>query len=122
MRNGAFQAERTKRFQEIEEMKKMSCTEGERPKQLRIDALDGQEEESKSTVNQLVVQIQELQDKVYSLNDAREFYDPEAASSSGLSHVLSQPTSIPSPRGMMSRDACLPPKTRNSCGTSGNVF
>ena len=54
-------------------MRKMCCTEGERAKQLRIDALDGQEGESKSTVNQLMVQIQELQDKVYSLNGAREF-------------------------------------------------
>ena len=50
---------------------------------MRIDELSTQEEESKSTVNQLVVQIQELQDKVNSLNDAKEFYDPETASSSG---------------------------------------
>ena len=48
----------------------VSCTEAER------------EEECKSTVNQLVVQIQELQDKVKSLSDSREFYDPETASSS----------------------------------------
>ena len=41
-----------------------------------------QKEESKSTVNQLMVQIPELQDKGNSLNDANEFYDPETASSS----------------------------------------
>ena len=79
-------------------------------------------EESKSTVNQLVVEIQELQDKVNALNDAKEFFDLEIASSSGLSHVPSQLTSIPSPRGMVSRNSCLQPDTRNSLGTSGHVF
>ena len=52
-------------------------------------------------------QIQELQDKVNSLNDTGKFYDSETASSSGLSHVPLQPLSIPSPRGMVSRDSCL---------------
>ena len=49
-------------------------------------------------VNQLMVQIQDLQDKVNSLNEAKEFCDPETASSSGLSHLPSQPMKIPSPR------------------------
>ena len=31
-------------------------------------------------MNQLVVQIQELQDKENSLNNTREFFDPEASS------------------------------------------
>ena len=57
-----------------------------------------------------------------SLNDAQEFYDPETASSSGVSHVPNQPMSIPSPRGMIRRDSCLPHDTRNSMGTSGKVF
>ena len=61
---------------------------------MRRDELSMQKEESKSTVNQLLVQIPELQDKVNSLNDANEFYDPETASSSGLSHVPSQPLKI----------------------------
>ena len=30
--------------------------------------------------------------------------------------------SIPSPRGIVSRDSCLQPDTRNSLGTSGHVF
>ena len=50
------------------------------------------------------------------------FYDPETASSSGMSHVPSQPMSISSLRGMVSRDSCLQPDTRNSMGTSGNVL
>ena len=77
---------------------------------------------SKYRVNQLMVQIQELQDKVNSLNRSREFCDPETASSSGLSHVPSQPMSIQSPRGMIRRDSCLQPHTRKSPGTSGKVF
>ena len=47
------------------------------------DELSTQQEESKITVNQLLVQIQELQDKVNSLNDEEEFHNPETASSSG---------------------------------------
>ena len=70
----------------------MCCTEGERAKQLRTDELSIQEKESQSTVNQLTVQVQELLDKVSSLDDARACFDP---SSSGLSHVPSQPVSIP---------------------------
>ena len=54
--------------------------------------------------------------------DAREFYDPETASSSGATHVLSQPSTAPSPRGTLCRDSGLPFDTRNSMGTSGNVF
>ena len=50
------------------------------------------------------------------------FYDPETASSSGLAHVPIQPMSVPSPRGMTSRDSCLQPETRSLHGTLGNVF
>ena len=76
MRDRAFQEDRMKSFHEIEEFKKMSCTKTERAKPLSIDELSTQEKESKSTVNQLVVQIQELQDMVNSLNNTREFFDP----------------------------------------------
>ena len=48
------------------------------------------------TVNQLTVQIEEWQVKVNSLRDAKEFHDPETASTSGLSNVPSEPMSIPS--------------------------
>ena len=57
-----------------------------------------------------------------SLSDAREFYDPEVASSSGLHHVPSHPMRVPSARGMIRRDSCLPLHERNSLGTPGNVF
>ena len=61
-------------------------------RQLRFDELCMQQKE-----NQILFQSPELQDKVNSLNDATEFYDPETASSSGFSYVPSQPMIIPSP-------------------------
>ena len=81
-----------------------------------------QKKEKNFTVKQLMVQIQELQDKVNSSNGANEFYGPETVSSSELSKVPSQPISIPSPRGMLSRDSCLQPDTRNSLSTPRHVF
>ena len=89
---------------------------------MRIDELSVQQEGNPSTVNQLLAQILELQDKVKSLDDAKEFYGHETASSSGMSHVPSQPLSIPSPRGLICRDSCLPHDTRNTTGSSGNVL
>ena len=57
-------------------------------------------------MSQLLTQIQDLQNKVNSLTDAREFYDPETASRlSGTTHVPSQPLNTPSPREMLSRDS-----------------
>ena len=122
MRNRAFQGDRARNCQGIEELLRMCCTEAERARQLRLYELSPQKRQNLSTVNQLLPQIQEPQDKVNSLNDAREFYDLETASSSGLSHVPSQPMSIPSSTGMISRDSCLPLDALNSMGASGNVF
>ena len=45
-----------------------------------------------------MVQIQDLQKKVNSLSDAREFYDPESRSSSGATHVPDQTSTILSSR------------------------
>ena len=103
-------------------MKKFCCTEAELAKPLTMDELFIQEIESQSAVNQLTVQSQELQDKVKSLNDSREFDGPQTASSSGLSYVPSQPMSDPSPHGMLSCESYLQPDTRNLYPTSGNVF
>ena len=77
---------------------------------------------SQSAMNKLMVTIQELQDKVNSLNDSRDFHDPEPASSSGLSHVPNHPVIVPSPRGTLRRDPCLQLDTRNLQGITGNVF
>ena len=78
--------------------------------------------DSKSTVNQLMVQIQEPQFQVNSLNNARELSDRETASSAGLHHVPSQLMNSFRPRALISRDFCLQPAARNSFGTSGHVF
>ena len=77
MKNRALQEDRMKSLNEIDEFKKMSCAETERAKPLSIDELSTQEKESKCTVNHLMVQIQELQDWVNSLNNTREFFDPD---------------------------------------------
>ena len=117
-----FQENRVKDCQAMEELRRICCEERDRARQVRIDAVSMQQEENPSTVNQLLAQILELQDKVNSLNDAKEFYGPQTTSSPGMSHVPWQPLSIPSRRGLIRRDSCLPHDTRNSMGSSGNVF
>ena len=89
---------------------------------MRTDELYAQKKEEPSTVNELLSRIQDLEDKVNALNEEKEFYDPETASTSGMSHVPSQPSRIPSPRGMLRRDSGLPHFPRNSTCISGNVF
>ena len=84
--------------------------------------LFAQKEHEPSTVDQLLSQIQELQDKLNALNDEKEFYELETACSFGMSHVPSQPSRTSSPRGVLCRDFGLPHHTWNSMGTSGNVF
>ena len=106
MRNKFVQQDRARDGQRINELRGICCAEADRARQLSYDELSTQQEENPFTVNQLMLHIQELHDKVNSWNDAQEFYDPETASSSGLSHVPSQPMSLPSPRGMISRESC----------------
>ena len=86
-KNKVLEENREKDCQAIEELPRICCEERDRARQLRIDALSVQQEENPSTVNQLLAQIQELQDKVNSLDDAKEFFGPKTASSSGMSHV-----------------------------------
>ena len=69
--------------------------------------------ESQSTVNQLTVQIQELQDSVNSMNDARDFEDLET-----VSHPLVVPRFLGKPR----RECGPQMNTRNLCSMPGNVF
>ena len=52
-------------------------------------------------MNEFLFEIWTLQDKVNTLYEEKEFYDPEAASSSGMSRVPSQPSTTPDPRGML---------------------
>ena len=84
----------------MEELEKTCCTEAERTQQLRVDDLSRQElQGSQSTLYQLTVQIQELQDRANSLNESRGYHDPETARSSGLSHVPTHPMIVPSSSG-----------------------
>ena len=61
MRNRASQEERARKCQEVEELQRVWCAEAERARHLRSDEFSTQEE-STSSVNQFIVQIQEMQD------------------------------------------------------------
>ena len=80
------------------------------------------QERNPTTVGQLLTQIRELQNKVNSLSDAREFCDPESGSSSGATHVPSQFSVILGPRTMSRQDSGLPHDTQKIMNTTGNVF
>ena len=106
----------------MEELRRICCEERDRARQLRIDELSVQQEENPSTVNLLLARIQEIQDKVNSLNDAKDSTILRQRAALECPTLPSQPLSIPSPGGLISRDSCLPHDTRNSMGSSGNVF
>ena len=122
MKNRLFQESRARDCQDIEQFRTICCEETYRARQLRIHELSLQQDRNPTTVSQLLTQIHDSQNKVNSLSDAREFYDPETALSSGASCVPSQPLIIPSLRETGSRDSGVPRGTRNITGTSGNVF
>ena len=96
MRNNLFKKSRTKDCQEIEELRRRCCEESDRARQAKLDELSVMQQRDPQTVSQLLAQMRESQDKVNSLSDAREFHDPETASSSGASHVTSPPLTNPS--------------------------
>ena len=56
-RNKAFQKDRARNCQDIEEVRRIFCTVAERARQLKSDELSTQKEAGKSTVKQLIVQI-----------------------------------------------------------------
>ena len=122
MKNRLFQESCARNCQDIEELRRICCEETDGARQLRIDEMFMQQKRNPAIVSQLLTQIQDMQNKVNSLTDARDFYDPETASSSGASHVPSQPLTISSPRGMPCRDSGLAFDPRRTMGTSGNVF
>ena len=91
MRNRLFQECRARGCKEIEGLRRFCSLEEEKARQSRIEELSMNQERSPSVVNQLMSEIQELQNKVNSLTDARDFHDGEGSSSSGSSHVPSRP-------------------------------
>ena len=78
-------------------------------------------ERDPNTVSQLLQHTQELQHPVNLPAEGKEFHDPDSASSSGTSHVPSQPVVIPSSRDVHSRDSGLPSAARDTIGNSGNI-
>ena len=121
-RNQLFQETRTKDCREIEELRSRCCQESDKARQAKFDELSTKQQRNPQTVSQLTAPIRELQYKVNSLCDARDFHDPETQSISGASHVTSQPVTVPSTRTVLGRDSGLPHDTRNIMGISGNVF
>ena len=64
MRNRSFQEDRARDCQEIEELRRICCAEADRARRLKLDELSLKQKENPSTVDQLMAQIQDLQDKV----------------------------------------------------------
>ena len=63
VRKRAFQEDRARDCQGIEELRRICRAEADRARQLKLDELSMQQRENPSTVNQLLAQIQDLQDK-----------------------------------------------------------
>ena len=72
-----FRENHAKDCQDIEE-RRICCEETGRARQARIDELSVHQKRTPTTVSELLTQIQELQNKVNSSSDAREFYDAQS--------------------------------------------
>ena len=81
-----------------------------------------QQERNLTALSQLLIPIRELQRKVISLSDAREFYDPESGSSFGATHVPDETSNILCPRTLPRCDSGLPRNAQNCTDIMGNVF
>ena len=92
-----YRENQTKDCQEIDELRRICCEETDRARQAGIDELSMHQERNSTTV-------------------------PGTVSSSGATHVPSEPSTISSPGTMPCRDSGLPHNTRNVVGTSGNFF
>ena len=64
--------------------------------------------ENHETIQQLTSQLQELKEQMNSVKSSGEFQDIESNCSGRLSHVSSQPETIPSSSALLSRDKRLP--------------
>ena len=105
MKNRLHQESHTRACREIQELRRFCCEGKDRARQFRIDEMSLQQQRGPNTVSHLLTQNHDVQDKVNSLQDARVFHDPRTVSSSGTSHVPSQPLAISSSRRKPSRDS-----------------
>ena len=100
MKEKALRETQIRNMHEMGEMK--------RAQELRVDEFSEQKlRESHETIQRLTSQVQELQERMNSLSDSREFHEVESNYSGTFSHVPSQPARIPSPRSMLSCDKTL---------------
>ena len=89
-----------------------------RAQEPRVDEFSLQKlRESHESIQRLTSQLQEMQERMNSMN----FKKVESNHSGRLSYVPSQPAMIPSSRSMLSRDKRLPFDTRNLSEPQGNV-
>ena len=84
--------------------------------EVKITELSMQQERNPTTVSQRMAQIRELPNKVNSLSDARELYDPESGSSSGATHVPDRTSTVLSPRTLPRCDSRVPRDTQKLYG------
>ena len=122
LKNRLFQENRARDCQEIEELRKICCEETHQARQARSEGLSLQQQKNPATVNQMMAQIQDLQNKANSLSDAREFYDSESKSSSGATHVPGQTSTNLSSTTLPRCGSGLPRNTQNCTDILGNVF
>ena len=80
------------------------------------------QEKDPTIVSQLMARIRKFQNRLSSLSDVKEFYDPQSGSSSGATHVPDRTSTVPSPRTFPRCDSGLPRDTQNGKGVTGNVF
>ena len=73
MRSRLFREHEVKHCQEIEELRIICCEETDGARRAGIDELSMQQEGNPSSVSQLLTLIQDIQNKVSSLSDARDF-------------------------------------------------
>ena len=123
MRNRLRYEGHVRTSEEIEELRRICYEEANQVRSLQVEDLSLRQERDPNTVSRPLKHIhQELQDQVSSWAEAKEFHDLDTASSSGVSHVPSQPVIVPSSRETHGRDSGLPTTTQDTTGNSGNVF
>ena len=110
------------KFSEIAELRRICCEETDRARQLRIDEFSLQQERNPTTLSQLLTQKSGFTEQGEFLGRRERLTIQRQRAALEHPHVASQPLNIPSPKGVLSRDSGLPLDTRNTMGTSGNVF
>ena len=121
MRNRLFQEFHARDCQEMKELRRICCEELDRARQARIDELSLHQEKKPTTVSDDSSSGITEKSKFF-VRRQRFFYDLEAGSSSGSTHVPGQTPTMMSPRTMLRCDSGLPRDTQNDTGITRNVF